>query len=63
MIIGGKLVKQFTVDVIIFGIIGVNRENICSTMAMYSDIKHFGAVVYMYSLIITYVKIQLKDSP
>ena len=60
MIIGGKLVKQVTVDVIIFGI---NRENICSTMAMYSYIKHFGAVVYMYSLIITYVKIQLKDSP
>ena len=47
MIIGGKLVKQFTVYVIIFGILGVNRENICSTTPMYSDIKLFGAVIYI----------------
>ena len=57
MIIGGKLVKQYTIDKII------NRDVICSINAMYSDGNLFGAVLYKYNLILTYVKIQLQDSP
>ena len=48
MIIGGKLVKQYTIDEIIFGVINV---------------KLVRAVPYKYNLILTYVKIQLQDSP
>ena len=40
-----------------------DREAISSITTMYSDRKLVRAVPYKYNLILTYVKIQLQDSP